>query len=69
MWLQQEYQKGSFKVTYLETVSMLADGLTKYLPAQKFDYFKKLLNLKEIDHAELESHKLKEHKEEGNELV
>ena len=36
MWLKQEHAKGSFEVVYLETINMLADGLTKYLPAHKF---------------------------------
>ena len=50
MWLRQEHRKGSFEVVYLETISMLADGLTKHLLRQKFQHFKELLNLKQLDY-------------------
>jgi len=48
MWLRQEYAKGRFQVTYLPTAEMPADGLTKVLPRQKFEHFRSLLNLKDI---------------------
>jgi hypothetical protein len=49
MWLRQEHRRGSFDVVYLATVDMVADGLTKYLPKQKFEHFKHLLNLTTLD--------------------
>jgi hypothetical protein len=52
MWLRQEHGKGSFEVLYKPTIDMLADGLTKYLPKQKFKAFKEQLNLKRVDHEE-----------------
>ena len=45
MWLRQEHSKGSFKVSYLPTKEMPADGLTKYLPAIQFEKFKELINI------------------------
>jgi len=47
MWLRQEYAKGKFIVTYLPTADMPADGLTKCLPRQKFEHFRRLLNLQD----------------------
>lgn len=47
MWLRQEHQKGSFKVAYLATKDMPADGLTKSLPRHKFEHFRALLNLQD----------------------
>lgn len=34
MWVKQEHMKGSFKITYLDTILMPADGFTKALPRQ-----------------------------------
>jgi hypothetical protein len=48
MWLRQEHVKGNFKVTYLVTDIMPADGLTKNLSRQKFEHFRALLNLQDI---------------------
>jgi hypothetical protein len=53
-----------FKVQYLETVSMLANRLTKYLLAQKFKHFKRLLNLKELSCKDLTEVESQEHKQE-----
>ncbi|KND86466.1 Copia protein [Tolypocladium ophioglossoides CBS 100239] len=47
-WARQAYQEGHFKVTY--TAEMLADGLTKALPGQRFDQFVKQLGLVDIRH-------------------
>jgi hypothetical protein len=47
MWLRQEHSKGSFKVTYLATAEMPADGLTKALSRQKFEHFRSLINLQD----------------------
>jgi hypothetical protein len=47
MWLRQEYAKGKFIVTYLPSADMPADGLTKCLPRQKFEHFRRLLNLQD----------------------
>jgi hypothetical protein len=48
MWLYQEYSKGVFQVTYLQTSIIPADGLTKNLPRFKFENFRALLNLQDI---------------------
>lgn len=48
MWLRQEYAAGKFDVVYLKTNDMPADGLTKALPRQKFEHFRMLLNLQDI---------------------
>jgi hypothetical protein len=32
IWLKQEYRKARFKISYLATAEMPADGLTKALP-------------------------------------
>jgi len=45
MWLRQEHQAGKFKLVYLPTNDMPANGLTKNLPRYKFERFKALLNL------------------------
>jgi hypothetical protein len=50
MWLRQEYAKGQLTISYLETEGMPADGLTKSLTHQKFDQFKKLLNITDTSH-------------------
>jgi hypothetical protein len=47
MWTRQEHAKGTFKVTYLPTNEMPADGLTKNLPRYKFERFRALLNLQD----------------------
>ena len=39
MWMKQEHLKGTFEVTYIFTVDMPADGMTKNLLHQKFKYF------------------------------
>lgn len=45
MWLKQEFEKGTFEVSYLPTAQMPADGLTKALPRQRFEHFRALLNM------------------------
>lgn len=45
MWLKQEHLAGSFRVTYIPTDQMPADGLTKNLTRQQFEHFRALLNL------------------------
>jgi hypothetical protein len=47
-WLRQEVQKGRIKVTWIDTNSMIADGMTKTLSAQKHQEFVKMLNLVDI---------------------
>jgi hypothetical protein len=49
MWLRQEFAKGEFKVTYLATAEMPADGLTKALSRQRFEHFRALLNLGSVE--------------------
>jgi hypothetical protein len=50
MWIRQEHQKGSFKVVYLPTDQMPADGLTKNLPRAQFEHFRALINLQDANH-------------------
>jgi hypothetical protein len=53
MWLKQEYKKACFQISYLPTVEMPTDGLTKVLPRQKFATFIHQLGLVDIqDHLE-----------------
>jgi len=47
-WLRQEHQKGSFVVSYIPTLEMPADGMTKNLPRYKFEHFRSLLNLQDV---------------------
>jgi len=47
-WVRQEVQKGMFKVQYLETDKMPADGFTKVLPKVKLDQFIRQCNLVDI---------------------
>ncbi len=61
MWLRQEHRKGTFKVTYLPTNEMPADGLTKNLSRGKFEHFRMLLNLQDV-RAMLELKKKKQEK-------
>ena len=44
-YLREQVQKGTFKVIYLETAKIAADGLTKALIAPKFQVFINLLGL------------------------
>jgi hypothetical protein len=48
MWLQQEYAAGRFQVTYMPTGQIPADSLTKNLGRQKFEHFRSLLNLQDV---------------------
>src|SRR6266699_1083992 len=52
-WARQEVQKGTFKVQYLETDKMPADGLTKVLPKAKLDQFIRQYNLIDIPKASI----------------
>lgn len=45
MWLKQEHAKGAFRVQYLPTELMPADGLTKSLSRAQFEHFRRHLNL------------------------
>jgi hypothetical protein len=47
-WARQAYQQGQFQVTYTPTAEMVADGLTKILPGQKFQKFVEQLALVDI---------------------
>lgn len=49
MWLKQEHTKGCFRVEYLPTEHILADGLTKVLLLVRFEYFRRLLNLYDME--------------------
>jgi antitoxin component of MazEF toxin-antitoxin module len=48
LWQRQEYNKGAFKVEYVPTGRMLADGLTKSLPGQKQQHWVDLIGLTDI---------------------
>jgi hypothetical protein len=48
MWLRQEFRKGRFEIGYLPTVDILADGLTKALSRQRFEHFRSLLRLADV---------------------
>ena len=50
-WTRQEVQKGMFKVQYLETDKMPADGFTKVLPKAKLDQFIRQYNLVDVPEA------------------
>jgi hypothetical protein len=50
MWMKQEFKKGRFILEYLPTSEMPADGLTKNLSRQKFEHFRAILNLQDIQH-------------------
>ncbi|KAM4056423.1 reverse transcriptase (RNA-dependent DNA polymerase) [Hirsutella rhossiliensis] len=47
-WARQAFEKGLYKLTYTPTSQMIADGLTKALPGQKFATFVKQLGLIDI---------------------
>ncbi|KAM4058203.1 reverse transcriptase (RNA-dependent DNA polymerase) [Hirsutella rhossiliensis] len=47
-WARQAFEKGLYKLTYTPTSQMIADGLTKALPGQKFATFVKQLGLVDI---------------------
>src|SRR6266699_512989 len=50
-WARQEVQKGTFKVQYLETDKMPADGFTKVLLKAKLDQFIRQCNLVDVPDA------------------
>lgn len=50
MWMKQEFKKGSFLIDYLPTSEMPADGLTKNLSRQRFEHFRAMLNLQNVQH-------------------
>lgn len=47
-WARQAYQRNQFQVSYTPTKEMVADGLTKVLPDQKFKQFVEQLALVDI---------------------
>lgn len=47
-WARQAYQQNQFQVSYTPTADMVADGLTKILPDQKFKRFVEQLALTDI---------------------
>lgn len=49
-WLRQEVQRQHIRVVWVETAKMVADGLTKALPRQKFETFRKACGLQSIRH-------------------
>jgi hypothetical protein len=49
-WLRQEVQNGAFRISWVPTKEMAADGLTKLLPAQNHAEFMGTLGLVDIQH-------------------
>ncbi|KAJ5121711.1 hypothetical protein N7526_008648 [Penicillium atrosanguineum] len=49
-WLRQEVRAGRIAIRWTPTASIVADGLTKVLPRQKYDNFVRLLNMVDISH-------------------
>lgn len=47
-WARQAYRQGQFQISYTPTAEMVADGLTKILPGQKFKHFVEQLALVDI---------------------
>ena len=47
-WLRQEASAGKFKVEWVKSADMPADGLTKALPAQQFQAFLRQINMVDI---------------------
>ena len=47
-WARQAFQDKQFEVKYTPSAQMLADGLTKALPGQRFNNFIKQLGLVDI---------------------
>jgi hypothetical protein len=47
-WLRQETQRGTIQVEYTPSAEMMADGLTKALPAGKWKGFLHQLGLKDV---------------------
>ena len=47
-WTRQAFQRGEFELQYTPTAEMIADGLTKALPGQKFEKFVQQLKLTDI---------------------
>jgi hypothetical protein len=49
-WLRQEVQSGHIAVEWTKTADMVADGLTKLLPRQKYAEFVRQLGMEDIRH-------------------
>jgi hypothetical protein len=47
-WLRQEVQKGILQIKWVPTLEMVADGLTKVLPGQRFQRFMLQLGMKTV---------------------
>ena len=62
-WLRQEVSRGKIKVSYVSTDQMIADGLTKSLPANTWETFlnqlglveRRPVHLKEVQIVEIEA--------------
>nr|XP_036580707.1 reverse transcriptase domain protein [Colletotrichum truncatum]KAF6788702.1 reverse transcriptase domain protein [Colletotrichum truncatum] len=50
LWLRQELQKGSIDFQWVPTNEMVADGMTKAMPAQKHNHFIAQLGMANIEH-------------------
>ena len=49
-WLRQEVAENTFRLEWIETAKMLADGFTKALTHQNHIKFLKQLNLVDVEH-------------------
>jgi hypothetical protein len=56
-WLRQEVQGGRIQVKYTKSTDMIADGLTKALPAGKWNRFLYQLGLEDIQERQQQSRK------------
>ncbi|KAH7465077.1 hypothetical protein FOMA001_g13637 [Fusarium oxysporum f. sp. matthiolae] len=56
-WLRQEVQRGRIQVNYTKSTDMIADGLTKALPAGKWSRFLYQLGLEDIQERQQQSRK------------
>ncbi|RKK10738.1 hypothetical protein BFJ65_g14733 [Fusarium oxysporum f. sp. cepae] len=59
-WLRQEVQGGRVQVKYTKSTDMIADGLTKALPAGKWNCFLYQLGLEDIQERQQQSRKQEE---------
>ncbi|RKL19990.1 hypothetical protein BFJ72_g15129, partial [Fusarium proliferatum] len=59
-WLRQEVQGGRVQVKYTKSTDMIADGLTKALPAGKWNRFLYQLGLEDIQERQQQSRKQEE---------
>jgi len=52
-WIRQEISKGTLKVEYIQSADMIADGLTKVIPGNKWEHFIEQLGLVKVEASEV----------------